>query len=148
MTIDRYNRIALAHFQMLLWTLLVLASYLAAMLTNLMAGSSGINALNVSIPPELWAAMGISAGSFTASKVIALKIPDSEIAENTAPGNAGWVDMFNSTGSLSHKAACTHLRTPTWSANSRKARAAVKRSAASKDNSPAPSTQHSKTSRY
>src|SRR5438046_1043168 len=39
--IDRYNRISLTHFQILLWTLLVLASYSGAMLTNLMAGDSG-----------------------------------------------------------------------------------------------------------
>ena len=95
--IDRYNRITLAHFQILLWTLLVLASYSAAMFTNLMAGSSGINALDVSIPPELWLAMGISAGSFTTSKVLKLKIPDSDIEQNTGgPGDASWIDMFNS----------------------------------------------------
>lgn len=94
--IDRYNRITLAGFQILLWTLLVLGTYAAAMLTNLMAGSKGIDALDVSIPPELWLAMGISAGSFTASKVIKLKIPDSKIATKTAPARARWIDMFDS----------------------------------------------------
>jgi len=94
--IDRYNRITLAHFQILLWTLLVVAAYSAAMFTNLMAGSAGTNALDVTIPPELWLAMGISAGSFTTSKVIKLKIPDRKIADKTDPGDARWIDMFNS----------------------------------------------------
>ena len=94
--IDRYNRITLTHFQILLWTLLVLATYAAAMLTNLMAGGDAINALDVSVPPELWLAMGISGGSFTTSKVIKLKIPDDKIADRAAPGDAGWIDMFRS----------------------------------------------------
>jgi hypothetical protein len=61
-----------------------------------MAGSSGIDALDVSIPPELWLAMGISAGSFTASKVIKLKIPNGDIADKSFPEDAKWVDMFKS----------------------------------------------------
>lgn len=94
--IDRYNRITLAHFQILLWTLLVVAAYSAAMLTNLMAGSEGTNALDVSIAPELWLAMGISAGSFTTSKVIKPKIADRKIEDKADPGDARWIDMFNS----------------------------------------------------
>lgn len=94
--IDRYNRITLTHLQILLWTLLVVAAYSAATLTNLMAGSEGTNALDVSIPPELWLAMGISAGSFTTSKVIKLKIPDRKIEDKADPGDARWIDMFNS----------------------------------------------------
>jgi hypothetical protein len=94
--IDRYNRITLASFQILLWTLLVVAAYSAAMLTNLMAGGDGTNALDVSIPPELWLAMGISAGSFTTSKAIKLKIPDRKIDDKADPGDARWIDMFRS----------------------------------------------------
>ncbi|HVU76746.1 MAG TPA: hypothetical protein VHC67_04125 [Gaiellaceae bacterium] len=94
--IDRYNRVTLTHFQILLWTLLVVAAYAAAMLTNLMAGSSGLNALDVSIPPELWLAMGISAGSFTTSKVLALKIPDDKLAGNATAADARWIDIFRS----------------------------------------------------
>jgi len=52
------------------------------------------------------------------------------------------------TGSRSPKHASTHRRAPTWNANRAKARANVKRSAASNDNSHARSTQRSKTSRY
>jgi transposase len=44
------------------------------------------------------------------------------------------------TGSRSPKAASTHPRAPTSSANKAKARTAAKRSAASNDSSPAPST--------
>jgi hypothetical protein len=94
--IDRYNRITLTHFQILLWTLLVVSAYAAAMLTNLMAGNAGLNALDVSIPPELWLAMGISAGSFTTSKVLTLKIPDDKLAANPTVEDARWIDIFRS----------------------------------------------------
>ena len=40
--------------------------------------------------------MGISAGSFTTSKVLSLKIPDTEIANNPTVGDARWIDMFRS----------------------------------------------------
>ena len=52
------------------------------------------------------------------------------------------------TGSRSPKAACTHPHAPTSSAKRTKARAAAKPSAASNDNSPAPSTPHSKRSQH
>jgi hypothetical protein len=94
--IDRYNRITLTHFQIVLWTVLVLASYSGALFTNLLAGSSAIDALDVSIPPELWLAMGISGGSFAASKAIKLKIPDAKIDKKSSPAEARWVQMFTS----------------------------------------------------
>ena len=53
-----------------------------------------------------------------------------------------------STASRSPKAASTHPHAPTSNANKPKARAAAKPSAASNDNSPAPSTPPSKTSPY
>jgi transposase len=52
------------------------------------------------------------------------------------------------TASPSPKDASTRRHAPTSSANRAKARAAAKRSAASNDNSPAPSTPHSRQSRY
>ncbi len=52
------------------------------------------------------------------------------------------------TGSRSPRRASIHPLAPTSSANRAKAKAAAKPSAASNDNSPAPSTPHSKTSRY
>ena len=94
--IDRYNRITLTHLQIGLWTLVVLTSYSGALLTNLLAGSSALDALDVGIPSELWLAMGISAGSFAASKTIKLKIPDSKIDSMTTPGEARWIQMFTS----------------------------------------------------
>jgi hypothetical protein len=94
--IDRYNRITLAHFQMLLWTVLVLSAFSAVVLTNLMAGSKAINALDVSIPPELWLAMGVSGTSLATSKLIKLKIPDTKIASKKDSVDARWIDMFRS----------------------------------------------------
>jgi transposase len=51
------------------------------------------------------------------------------------------------TGSRSPRPACTRPRAPTSPANKSRARAAAKPSAASNDNSPAPSTRLSRTSR-
>jgi hypothetical protein len=62
--IDSRNRISLATFQLVVWTLVVLASYGGAFYTNLLAGQNPLTALDISIPPDLWIALGISAASF------------------------------------------------------------------------------------
>ncbi len=66
--IDSRNRVTLANFQLAVWTLVVLASLGGAFLTNLLANQNGVDALNVSVPPELWPALGISATSFVGAK--------------------------------------------------------------------------------
>src|SRR6266550_2121793 len=48
--INDRNRVALSTFQIVVWTLVVLSSYGGAFLTNLLAGGSGLNALDVSVP--------------------------------------------------------------------------------------------------
>jgi len=94
--IDRYNRITLAHFQGLALDVARGRGVLGRDAHQPDGRKRGTNALHVSIPPELWLAMGISAGSFTTSKVIKLKIADRKIEDKADPGDARWIDMFNS----------------------------------------------------
>lgn len=55
--IDSQNTMSLSRLQMILWTILILAGYLAAVITNIHRGQP--DALGVIIHPELWALMGI-----------------------------------------------------------------------------------------
>ncbi len=63
--IDDRHRVSLSRLQMLLWTVLVLSGYLAAALANI--GRNAAEPMNVSIPSELWLAMGISTASLVAA---------------------------------------------------------------------------------
>ena len=63
--IDERHRVTLARLQMLIWTVLVLSSYLAAALANI--GRDAASPLSVDIPGELLLAMGISTASLVAA---------------------------------------------------------------------------------
>ena len=66
--VDERNKVSLSRFQAVLWTVLVLAGYLAAALANIRDGSP--NPLSIAIPVELWIVMGISATSLVGSPLI------------------------------------------------------------------------------
>jgi hypothetical protein len=66
--IGERNRMSLARLQMALWTILVLSAYLAAILVNV--ASKRAEPLTISIPTELWLAMGISTTSLLGSRLI------------------------------------------------------------------------------
>lgn len=85
--IDRFNRITLANFQILLWTLLVLSALAATLMPNLMSGKNNLDVLDIAVPPELWLAMGISGGTYAGSKAIKLKIPDTSLINATGSIN-------------------------------------------------------------
>lgn len=63
--IDERHRLSLSRLQMLLWTVLVLSAYMAAVLANI--GRNSETPMNVDIPSELWLAMGISTASLVAA---------------------------------------------------------------------------------
>ena len=70
--IDERNVVSLSRFQMALWTCLVLSAFLTAALINLPLDNT-VNhgaTLNIDVPPELWALMGISTTSLVASPLI------------------------------------------------------------------------------
>ncbi len=94
--IDGKNRVTLANFQLVLWTLVVLASYAGAVFTNLMSGKGGLNALKVTVPPELWLAMGIAGTSLIGSKAIKATMQNKLRSAKPTPAGASWADMFTS----------------------------------------------------
>jgi hypothetical protein len=116
--IDSRNRISLSKFQVLLWTVVVLSSLIAAAAFNITHFEGGAP-LDIAIPNELLGAMGISAISFVASPALLQLKANQETTEtglalaqdklNLAPGQAGatgqlfrlcspqlasWTDMF------------------------------------------------------
>ena len=66
--IDRRNRISLSRLQMVLWTILVLSSFLGAALINIREGVTG--PLAVAVPEEMWLLMGISTTSLVGSPLL------------------------------------------------------------------------------
>ena len=68
--INEQERISLSRLQMFLWTILILSAYISAVFANIKVGGDPLNALNITIPDELWLAMGISTTSLVASPLI------------------------------------------------------------------------------
>jgi hypothetical protein len=66
--IDSRNKASLSRLQLLLWTGVILAAYLTAVLVNLDGGHPA--PLAVTIPPELWLLMGISTTSLVGSPLL------------------------------------------------------------------------------
>jgi len=66
--IDSSNKISLARLQMLLWTFLILAGFLTAVLVNIHRGRT--DPLDIALDPELWALLGISTTSLVGSPLI------------------------------------------------------------------------------
>jgi hypothetical protein len=90
--IDARNKMSLSKLQAVAWTILVLSAWIAFVVTRARLGATGPE--DVVLPPELLAAMGISATSLVAAPVIlSLKAPDT-VHTNDAPGNAQWLDLF------------------------------------------------------
>ena len=93
--IDDRNRLSLSRLQMLLWTVLILSAYLAAALANI--GRDTSSPLDVSVPSELWIAMGISTASLVAAPA-ALAYKHRRRPKNIEPvekaADAGWADLF------------------------------------------------------
>jgi len=65
--IDSRNKISLSRLQMLMWTVLVLAGFLVAVLINIRRTSSP---LSIQLPEQLWALLGISTASLVGSPLI------------------------------------------------------------------------------
>ena len=93
--IDARNRVTLSNFQLVAWTLVVITAWGGAFLTNLLAGQAPTDALNVSVPQELWTALGVSGASFVGAK--AIRAPQNKagkLAVKDAAKAASWGDMF------------------------------------------------------
>lgn len=62
--IDKDNRISLSRFQLILWTVLLVSALFTAGLTNAAPPDAVSDPLNIKIPAEIWALLGL--GAFTA----------------------------------------------------------------------------------
>lgn len=89
------KRMSLANFQIAAWTVVVLSAYGGTFLTNLLAsdGPDVLKALDVSIPPELWLAMGISSSSLVGAKLIIAQKGVKGTPHNNAT-DARWGELF------------------------------------------------------
>jgi len=68
--IDDRNLMSLARFQCILWTIIVLGGFLAMVATRINFPVTGKSAMDVNIPPELWALLGISTASLVGAPMI------------------------------------------------------------------------------
>jgi hypothetical protein len=79
--IDSNNRISLSRFQLVLWTLLLVSALLTAGLINAMVPADA-TPLEIRIPPQIWALLGLGAFSAVAAPAI---------SQNRRAGPAGGV---------------------------------------------------------
>jgi len=61
--IDERNRMSTSRLQIIIWTLVIIPALLAFIYINIGHGQTPDAALNIAIPPELWALLGISGGA-------------------------------------------------------------------------------------
>jgi hypothetical protein len=123
---DSRFRMSLAQFQLAIWTLVVLGAWGAAVFANL-GLDVGADAFDVSIPSELWLALGISVTSLGGAKLVQIReatsSPESisdvsiggrmltqrgeslerwrsrgKLLAHTSPGDANWGDLFAADG--------------------------------------------------
>jgi hypothetical protein len=66
--IDDRNRISLARFQLVLWTVLLVSALMTAGLSNAALGSPA--PLSITVPSQVWALLGIGAFSFVVAPVM------------------------------------------------------------------------------
>lgn len=86
--IDGRNKLSLSRLQAVAWTILVLAGYGTAVLANVR--SDRTKAFDVSVPEELWLAMGISIVSLVGSPLIKLKKQEAGTPREAAQRHAKW----------------------------------------------------------
>ncbi|WP_044563345.1 hypothetical protein [Azospirillum sp. B4] len=94
--VDKRNVMSLSRLQMVIWTVLVVSAILSAGIANAVMNTA--NPLDLGIPEQIWAALGISGTSFIAAPMI-LKTQDGAVAQNgprvpDAPPPWRWADVF------------------------------------------------------
>lgn len=91
--VDDRNRVSTSRLQLFLWSVVVLSSYLAAVLDN--AALHQAAPLSVAVPQALWVAMGVSTASFAASPFVLHQRErhGGKMDMNSEPGEASWADL-------------------------------------------------------
>ena len=83
--IDSRNKMSLSRLQLVLWTIVVLPAFLAAAVFNF--GTEAEDPLNITVPPEVWGLLGISAGSLVGSGIIKSNREDDTMLESAKATN-------------------------------------------------------------
>lgn len=103
--IDTRNKVSLARFQMVAWTILILSAYLTAVMVNV--DLKRPEPLSIGIPPDLWLLMGISTTSLIGSPLIlsakksrVSKVDDQERALNALSRRSIDTDKVTIVGQL------------------------------------------------
>jgi len=78
--IDARNKMSLSRLQLILWTIVILPAFLAAAVFNF--GTEADDPLNITVPPEVWGLLGISAGSLVGSSIIESNREDDTVLES------------------------------------------------------------------
>ena len=90
--IDNRNKVSLSRLQMIIWTIIVVAGFLSAALSNI--NSAAESPLDIAIPEQLLWLMGISTTSLVGSPLIKSTKSKGVIHDNSSPADARLVDMF------------------------------------------------------
>lgn len=89
--IDQRNKITLSRFQLVLWSLLVIATIIVEGMLNAIWGVK--NPLGLAVPPQLWVLLGLSSGSAVAAPIVLGMKPIQNLDTKGAKQHA-WSDMF------------------------------------------------------
>ena len=116
--IEYRNLMSLARFQCILWTIIVLAGFLAMVAMRLRFPEAGPSAMDITIPPELWALMGISTASLVGAPMILQnkidKTPTDDAmqkaSETLDKSSASAIADVNSMGTLYRNASLDEAR--------------------------------------
>jgi hypothetical protein len=99
--IDERNRISLARFQLVVWTVLLVSALFTAGLTNVFDVRPSGGALAIKVPAQIWAVVGLAGFSLIAvPAILDTRIRDGlPVFSRENPGDAAWIDLIISDAS-------------------------------------------------
>jgi hypothetical protein len=90
--VDQRNKISLSRFQLVLWSLLVIATIITEGILNALWKVPGPLTLNV--PSQMWILLGLSSGSAVAAPIVLGMKADKGTLDTNAVMQHAWSDMF------------------------------------------------------
>lgn len=92
--IDDRKKMSLSRFQTILWSVLILSAFLAAVIANLLVANNATGALSIDIPPELLGILGISVTSLAGAPLILNNKKPGQVATKVDGDGPALRDMF------------------------------------------------------
>src|SRR5262249_54820312 len=91
--VDERKKMSVSRLQMVLWTVVILSGLLTIALSNI--GQRDQTALAITVPPQVWALLGISTTSLIGSPLLKTnKMRDGKIKTREAVQDADFADLF------------------------------------------------------